>query len=106
MRRLNLALVIVFSLSFVIGYPAFPDDRVTALPRASTPSRGTMAFTPVGDQSKIPTEYRLEPHEFPWEMTVKTEQEKEGFRVYHVTFPSAVTTKYAENNTVHCEWYR
>lgn len=67
---------------------------------------GTVSFNSVDDQEKIPSEYRLEPHEFNFEMALKHDHQKDGFNIYSVRFPSAVTTKYVENNTVYCEWYR
>jgi len=76
------------------------------LPSAPIPIRGTVSFAPCGDQSTIPTEYRLGRHEFPWEMTLKHDYEQQGFRVFNLKFPSAITTKYPENNTVYAEWYR
>jgi dienelactone hydrolase len=67
---------------------------------------GVVEFKPLGDQSDIPEVYRLEPHRFPWEMKLLHNFEKEGFLVYSLKFPSAVNSKYPENNTVYCEWYR
>lgn len=67
---------------------------------------GTVDYKPLDDPRKVPTEYHLDAHQFPFEMTLKQNREKEGFNIYTVTFPSAVTTKYPSNNTVHCEWYR
>jgi dienelactone hydrolase len=96
-------------LVFVLGLAASPastDEPVNGSRPAATAGSGTVAFTPLGDPSKIPVEYRLDAHEFAWEMALKKDYEKEGFRIYQVTFPSAVTTKHPENNTVHGEWYR
>lgn len=67
---------------------------------------GQVKFTPQEDQSRVPEAYRLEAHEFPYEMNLKKSFEKEGYQLFEVRFPSAVTTKFPENNTVHCQWYK
>lgn len=67
---------------------------------------GKVIFTPLDDQKNVPEEYRLDPHEFPYEMQLRHNYEKDGYQVFDVRFPSAVTTKYPENNTVHCQWFR
>jgi dienelactone hydrolase/predicted choloylglycine hydrolase len=69
-------------------------------------SSGTVRFKSNGDEDKLPVPYRLDSHQFPWDMSLKHNYEQEGFQIHAVTFPSAVTTRYPENNTVHCEWYR
>ncbi|MFT3879043.1 MAG: alpha/beta hydrolase family protein [Gemmatales bacterium] len=66
---------------------------------------GTVDYKPLDDPKQVPAEYHLDAHQFPYEMKLKQSYEKEGYNIYTVTFPSAVTTKYPENNTVHCEWY-
>ncbi|HMO37307.1 MAG TPA: hypothetical protein PKA06_14810, partial [Gemmatales bacterium] len=67
---------------------------------------GTVKFTPADNQQNVPEVYRLEPREFPYEMKLKIDHTKDGYQVFEVTFPSAVVTKYPENNTVHCLYYR
>src|SRR5436190_6347921 len=67
---------------------------------------GTAKFAPQDDQTKIPPRYRLEPHEFAWEMTPKADWPISGVEMFEVRFPSPVKTKYPENNTVHAEYYR
>src|SRR5688572_24626394 len=106
MWRPGLLVVLVLSLPVVVSSHAARDERSPGPRAGSTMLTGTISFTPVGDPSKIPAEYRLEAHEFPWEMSLKKDYEKEGFRIYKLTFPSAVASKHPENNTVHCEWYR
>lgn len=81
------------------------DTRETPVGKVET-THGTVAFLPIGDQSNIPAAYHLEAHRFPFEMTLQHNFEKQRFFVYSVKFPSAVITKYPENNTVYCEWYR
>jgi dienelactone hydrolase len=106
MRRAIVS-VLVASLVLVAGsWRLGATDGERAVPIVAKSSGGTVTFTPLGDQSKIPPEYRLEPHEFAWEMSLHKDHTKEGFQIYKLTFPSAVTSKHAENNTVHCEWYR
>ncbi len=79
---------------------------LTLLAQASDKFTGKVDFKPLDDQQKVPAEYRLEPHQFAFEMELKQDHEKDGYQVFNVRFPSAVTTKYPVNNTVHCEWYR
>jgi dienelactone hydrolase len=74
--------------------------------QATGVERGTVRFTPIGDQSAIPERYRLEPHTFDYQMTLKAEMVGVGAEVYRVQFPSPVVTKTPENNTVHAEYYR
>ncbi len=67
---------------------------------------GTIKFAPQGDQSNIPARYRLDAHEFAWEMSPKADWPIIGVEMLEVRFPSPVTTKFPENNTVHAEYYR
>ncbi len=67
---------------------------------------GTIEFVPLDDQSKIPARYRLDAHEFSWEMTPKADWPVSGVEMLEVRFPSPVTTKSLANNTVHAEYYR
>jgi len=78
---------------------------ITVAPMARAQS-GTVKFAPQDDQSKIPARYRLEPHEFNWVMTPKADWPISGVEMFEVRFPSPVTTKYPENNTVHAEYFR
>lgn len=68
--------------------------------------KGTVKFQPTGDPAKVPEVYRLDAHEFPFEMNLKHDYRGLGVEVHQVRFPSPVTTKYPENNTVHAEFYR
>lgn len=88
----------MFRLALVLAFLTFAPDA-----RAQT---GTARFVPHDDQSKIPPRYRLESHEFAWEMTPKADWPVSGVEMFEVRFPSPVTTKYLENNTVHAEYYR
>jgi hypothetical protein len=68
--------------------------------------KGTIRFEPRGEQTKVPERYRLQTHTFDWEMNGKSELPIAGVEMFEVRFPSPVTTKYPENNTVHAEFYR
>jgi dienelactone hydrolase/predicted choloylglycine hydrolase len=68
--------------------------------------KGKVAFKPVGDETRNPERYRLDAHEFPFEMQLKHDYEGLGLDVFDVRFPSPVETPYPVNNTVHAEFYR
>lgn len=70
------------------------------------PVTGTVAFKNYSDPAKVPETYRLDDHTFNFEMELKKDVKTFGYQVYKVRFPSPVTTRFKENNTVHCEWYR
>jgi dienelactone hydrolase len=67
---------------------------------------GTVAFVPLGDQKNIPDRYRLDAHEFDYEMHRKQDLPISGVEIFTVRFPSAVKSPYPENNIVHAEYYR
>src|SRR5262245_46710187 len=68
--------------------------------------RGTITFTPRGDQKNIPETYRLDAHKFDYELSAKRDLPVTGIEVFELRFPSPVKSKHAENNTVHAEYYR
>jgi len=68
--------------------------------------KGEVVFKPVGDEKAIPESYRLQPHIFSFELKLKHDAREQGFAIATLTFPSPVETKYAENNTVHADYYR
>jgi dienelactone hydrolase len=68
--------------------------------------KGTVRFQLLGDQSNIPERYRLGPHQFEYETQLKRDLPNSGLEIYHVRFPSPVTSACPENNTVHAEYYR
>jgi dienelactone hydrolase len=84
------------------GVPAARTDGGTARPV----EKGTVRFRPVGDQKNIPPRYRLAAHTFAYELEQTDDLPLSGLAVYHLTFPSPVTTACKENNTVHAEYYR
>jgi dienelactone hydrolase len=66
---------------------------------------GKVKFKAVDDQSTVAERYRLEPFEFEYQLKPKRELVVSGIELYDLTFPSPVKTKYAENNTVHAEYW-
>jgi dienelactone hydrolase len=67
---------------------------------------GIVCFQPAGDAGAIPERYRLEAHTFSYEMAFKRDLPNSGFEIYHVRFPSPITSDCPENNTVNAEYYR
>src|SRR6516225_1789207 len=60
----------------------------------------------IGDPKTIPERYRLDEHTFTWEMEPNRVLASTGVAIYHIRFPSPITTETKENNTVHAEYYR
>ncbi len=83
-----------------------PLDADSSRAKEVAPEKGKVAFKVIGDQKQVPERYRLETHEFPFEMKLKHDLGAQGFEVYELSFPSAVETKHKENNTVYAEYYR
>jgi dienelactone hydrolase len=75
-------------------------------PLKPTLAKGIIRFQPAGDQKDVPERYRLEAHQFDYEMERKHELPHSGVEVWHVRFPSPVESPHKENNTVHAEYYR
>jgi dienelactone hydrolase len=69
-------------------------------------SQGKARFTPPASEDQVPQRYRLPAQDFDWQMKPIKSLPIAGVEVFAVTFPSPVTTKYPENNTVHAEFYR
>jgi dienelactone hydrolase len=87
-------------LSLLCGTPGLrAEDRSPA-------EKGTVRFTLRGDQEQIPERYRLAPHTFDYELALQRELPATGVDVFHLSFPSPVTSECVENNTVHAEYYR
>jgi dienelactone hydrolase len=72
----------------------------------AAPETGMVSFRVVGDQHDVPERYRLENHTFPFEMQWTTHFPNTDVDVYHLRYPSPVTSPHPENNTVHAEYYR
>ena len=65
---------------------------------------GSVAFEPASQETTIPDHFRLEPHLFSFES--KLLRSANRVRMFKVTFPSPVETEFAENNTVHAEYFQ
>ena len=65
-----------------------------------------IAFTADDAKNNVPERFRLESHSFPATVTPKYTLKYSDVEVSTVTFPSAVATEHAENNTVVCEYFR
>ncbi len=81
----------------------------TVLPISNPPAeteKGTVHFKPIGDQQTIPERYRLSEHKFDYTLEKKRDLPLSGLEIYHLRFPSPVTTDCPENNTVFAEYYR
>jgi dienelactone hydrolase len=92
MRRLGFAGFI--ALSFVCAPLAAADVE-----------RGTVQFRPVCDQKTVPESYRLEAHQFDFELEQAKPLPLCKATLYRLRFPSPVVTETPENNTVHAEYY-
>lgn len=68
--------------------------------------KGAVHFRPTGEVATIPERYRLDEHTFDYQLAPKGDLPASGTRLFHLTYPSPVTTPYPENNTVHAEYYR
>jgi dienelactone hydrolase len=72
----------------------------------AAPEKGTVSFRAVGDQHNVPERYRLENHRFPYELQWNAHFPNADVDVFHLQYPSPVTSPHPENNTVHAEYYR
>jgi dienelactone hydrolase len=69
------------------------------------PQTGTVKFVADDKKDGVPERFRLESHTFDYRLTLKHDLKNTGVEVWTVTFPSPVTSKHEENNTVPCEFY-
>ena len=67
--------------------------------------RGEIVFTPARNESQLPRQFRLSGHKFSFQQQA-IETVSNQIEISAVTFPSPVTTKHRNNNTVHCEYFR
>ena len=92
-----------------IGWLAALCLTVFATTAAAEPSavhRGVVKFVPVADEeTAVPKQFRLPASTFPFEQTPQ-ESLADEVAISLVTFPSPVVTAEANNNTVHCEYFR
>jgi cephalosporin-C deacetylase-like acetyl esterase len=76
---------------------------------AASPQReketGKVSFSPSPLPRNVAARFRLEKHEFSFER-VDLGEVFEKLSMSRVTFPSPVMSPHAQNNTVHCEYYR
>ena len=68
--------------------------------------KGTVTFTPLGDQKDVPRDYRLPAHRFDFELAPLRELPVSGVEVFELRFPSPVESPHKQNNTVYAEYYR
>jgi len=81
----------------VLAAPALADLKPT--------EKGKVTFKAIDDQTGVAERYRLDRTEFAYELKPKRELVVSEIEIYELTFPSPVTTKYPENNTVHADYY-
>lgn len=66
---------------------------------------GEIHFRPTADEGQVPELFRLEDHQFDFRQLPLPSVAK-SYDVFEVTFPSPIETPHANNNTVHCEYFR
>ena len=89
---------LVFALVAVIAAGGAAPSGVT---------RGVVAVSVAGDaQAGVPPEYRLVAEDFAFEARLKYDLQYSGVEVFTVTFPTALPSPFAANNTVYCEYFR
>ena len=81
-------------------------DAVASRDAQAGVEKGVVHFEPVGDQKDIPELYQLKAQTFKFELEKKRDLPLGEMEVYHLRFPSPVTTDCPENNTVFAEYYR
>src|SRR5258708_7315774 len=99
MSAMRSLIVVAFTLSILPIASATPPASPDKL------EKGEIAFK-AGDQKKTPALYRLDDHAFAYELEHRRTLPVAGVEIFDLRFPSPVETKYAENNTVHAEYYR
>ena len=88
------------------GAPGRADEKpVRSAPEfAEVPAQGRVTFSPGDSEGRVPTQFRLDSHQFEFQSRVLRGGEK--YRLHRLTYPSPVTTDVAENNTVHGEYFQ
>src|SRR4051812_45964749 len=71
-----------------------------------TLERGTVRFSPIGDQKDTPARYRLKEGSYDYEMQKKRDLSAIGVTIHDLRFPSPVKSATPQNNTVYAEYYR
>jgi dienelactone hydrolase len=72
----------------------------------SAPEKGIVSFQVIGDQKNVPERYRMDNHTFPYELQWTSDFPNSDADLFHLQYPSPVTSPHPENNTVHAEYYR
>ena len=67
--------------------------------------RGQVDFVPPASEAQVPPPYRLTAAKFAYELTPQPTV-SQSFELFTLTFPSPLVTPEANNNTVHCEFFR
>jgi dienelactone hydrolase len=90
---------------FVLGLAALHVLRATTCAEEPVIDRGTVHFLPTAAESEIAARFQLKEHTFDWRAQ-RMRTVTDHLEVWNVTFPSAVVTPHAANNTVHCEYFQ
>lgn len=75
-------------------------------PASTTVTRGEVRFACQDDKHRVPERFRLAPHSFPYEDQFRYDLTHSDVEVRVIRFPSPVASPHAQNNTVHCEYFR
>jgi cephalosporin-C deacetylase-like acetyl esterase len=78
----------------------------TSMAHAEDVVKGSVPFRPSAVQDNVPKRYRLDSHDFDFELRLKQSLPVSGFDLFELRFPSPVESPHRENNTVHAEYYR
>jgi dienelactone hydrolase len=73
---------------------------------AGAVEKGAVRFTPRDDQKSVPERYRLAAQSFDYELTFQYDFPGCDLSLSYLRFPTALPSKYKENNTVFAEYYR
>lgn len=69
------------------------------------PRSGTVHYSPAGDETGVPDQFKLAVHDFTFKQEFQPASSKK-VELSLVTFPSPVKTPHENNNTVHCEYFK
>jgi dienelactone hydrolase len=67
---------------------------------------GTISFMADDSTAEVPELFRLQKHQFDFQLTLKHNLKHADVEIYTLTFPSPVKTEHESNNTVHAEFFR
>jgi len=77
-----------------------------ALGSSAAAEEGKFSFRPGPAEKDTPERYRLAEKSLTYQLRLKKELPISGVEMYELTFPSALKSPHAVNNTVHAEYYR